>query len=77
MTQEPGSSQKVGRGELGKSTGFPYTTAHTPPPEGISLEAWRREGDRTQSSGSPKKERGPGWRGLESGSRLLVARKQL
>lgn len=32
MTQEPGSSQKVGRGELGKSTGFPYTTAHTPPP---------------------------------------------
>lgn len=65
-------------GELAKSTGLPHTTTPPPPLQGrISLEARLREGDRTPSSGFPKEGRGPGWRGLESRSRLLVARRGL
>lgn len=75
MTQEPISCGKVGRGDLDTSAAFLYTTS--PPPEGISLDAWRREGDRTQTSGFPKEGWGPEWRGLKSRSRLLVAGKGL
>lgn len=78
---DPGAHllQESWEGELAKSTELPHTTAPPPPPpqERISLEAWLREGDRTTSSGFPKEGRGPGWRGLESRSRLLVARRGL
>lgn len=79
VTREPISSRKVGRGNW-PSPRSSLTLLHRlphRPQERISLEAWLREGDRTTSSGFPKEGRGPGWRGLESRSRLLVARRGL
>lgn len=63
MTRESVSSGKVGRRELDKSAGFPYTT--TPLLEGVfsSSVVLRRRSNTVL--GSPKEGRGPGWRARE------------